>query len=254
MFQKDKLKEANPERRKHKRSDYEAMISHEILTDDTIHTGKMLNISQGGLYFESDQTIFKGDEILIKVTMLSDEPDCYEQFPVEIEIIWQRDLNNSAYKYGYGGKYILENEFISRETYSPDLESRGWADSRLEDRNDPRRHPRRLLNQSLLIKYRDQIHKGFIRNISLGGAFIETGGDFLLGTEIDLVISQGNPKKNSKLKGKVVRFSPKGFAVSFAKPPRSNRDEVDRNTARAPDRDNRNARTPGLSSTRPFEF
>ena len=47
----------------------------------------MYNFSRGGLYFESDQTIFKGDEILIKVLMLSNEPDSYEQFPIDIEIL-----------------------------------------------------------------------------------------------------------------------------------------------------------------------
>ena len=124
MMREDEISDDNGERRRHRRTNYEAMISHEILTDDTIHTGKMLNISKGGLYFESDQTIFKGDEILIKVLMLSDEPDSYEHFPVDVEIIWRRELNKPDYKFGYGGRYILENAFISRDAYSPDRQSR----------------------------------------------------------------------------------------------------------------------------------
>ena len=231
------------------------MISHEILTDDTIHTGKMLNISKGGLYFESDQTIFKGDEILIKVLMLSDEPDSYEHFPVDVEIIWRRELNKPDYKFGYGGRYILENDFISRDAYSPDRQSRGLPDNRIGDGKDPRNHPRKPLNQSMLIKYKNQTHEGFIRNISLGGALIETRGDFVLGTDVELVISQAKVKKNSKVKARVVRFSPKGFAVSFAgRPARQNRDAEARNTGKKPGRRNTTGRTPGLSSQAPFEF
>ena len=259
MFQTGKDKDANTERRKYRRSNYEAMVSHEILTDDKIHTGKMLNFSRGGIYFESDQVIYKGDEILLKVLMLSNRPDDYEQFPIDVEIIWVRELNRSAYKYGYGGKYVLVNDFLHAGNYSPDPQGRDFPEDRIENGEDPRSYPRKRLNQSLSVKYKDQTHKGFVRNISLGGALLETEGEFLLGTDIELVIPEGRLKNKSRVKARVVRFSPKGFAVSFAKSPaRPNRSTKDRSTAKKPARKStipeKTKKTPRLSNELPFEF
>lgn len=217
MFPKRNISDANIERRKHGRSDYEVMISHEILTDDKIQTGKMFNFSKGGLYFESDQLIYTGDEILIKVPMLSNQLDNYEQLPIDVEIIWRHELENSAFEYGYGGRYVLENEYIDNETHPSELQSRDLPDYRIEDVEDPRNHPRRPLNQLLLIKYKNQVHKGLIKDLSSGGAFIETRSDFHLGTEIELVIAEGKVSEKTIVKGQVVRFSPKGFAVSFTR-------------------------------------
>jgi len=259
MFRKSKIAEVNIDRRRHRRSSYEAIIAHEILTDDIIHSGKMFNFSKGGLYFESDQTVYQGDEILIKVLMLSNEPDNPEQFPFDIEIIWHRDLKNSAYKYGYGGKYIFENEFIEKGTDTSEMKSQSLRDNQIEDKKDPREHPRKFHNQSLLIKYKNQIHKGLIRNISSGGAFIETKGSFSLGTVIKLVISEGEVQKKSKLTCKIVRFSPEGFAVSFAKKSvQQNSNDTGLNNIRKSESrskdDNKVKSTPDFSNEMPFRF
>ena len=57
--------ELKTERRKHKRLKYEARIFHNILSLGIIHTGKLYNLSFDGLYFESDQTLYSGEEINI---------------------------------------------------------------------------------------------------------------------------------------------------------------------------------------------
>jgi Tfp pilus assembly protein PilZ len=217
MFPKSKITDVNIERREHKRTNYTAMISHEILTDENIQTSKMFNFSKGGLYFESDQTIHPGDKILIKLLRLPDEPDNYEQFPFGIEIIWHRDLQNSDFRYGYGAKYTFDNVFVDKGTNTSEYESQILHDNQIEDEKDPRQEPRRCHNQPLHIRYNNQIYKGIIRNISLGGAFIETKCKFSLGTVIKLVVSEGAVRKKSKLKGRIVRFSQEGFAVNFAK-------------------------------------
>ncbi len=259
MVQEGKIRDVDGERRKHRRSNFETLICHEILTDDEIHTGKMYNFSRGGLYFESDQTIFRGDEILIKVLMLSNDPDSYEQFPIDVQIIWQRDLKASAYKYGYGGRYVLENEFIDRKTYAPELQTPDSPAEQSEDNKDPRNHPRKILNQSLLIRHKGQIHKGLLRNLSSGGAYIETSGKFILGTDVELVISAGKTNKKSKKNGKVVRFSRKGIAVCFAgSSARRTRNDSNRNTPRPSETrnriDNGTGGRPGFSNEMPFEF
>jgi Tfp pilus assembly protein PilZ len=259
MFPKSKITGVNIERRKHKRTNYEAMISHEILTDENIQTGKMFNFSKGGVYFESDQTIYPGDEILIKLLKLPDEPDNYEQFPFGIEIIWHRDLQNSIFRYGYGGKYILDNVLIEKGTDIPEFESQSLHDNQIEDEKDPRENPRRLHNQSLLIKYNNQIYKGIIRNISSGGAFIETKCKFSLGTVIKLFISEGTVRKNSKLKGRIVRFSQEGFAVSLAKRSgQEHRNDSDRRSVTKPGSRSKNENkvkgTPESLDEMPFEF
>ena len=259
MLPKNKISEASIERRKHGRSDYVVLISHEILTDDEIHTGKMFNFSRTGLYFESDQLIYTGDEILIKVPMLSNGLDNYEQLPIDVEIIYRRDLENSAFKYGYGGRYVFENEFIDNSTYPPELQSRDLPDNQMEDVEDPRNHPRRPLNQSLLIKHKNQIHKGLIRDISSCGAFIETRSEFRLGTDIELVFSEGKVNAKTIVTGKVVRFSLKGFAVRFTRgSAQRNRNATDRNDIGKPANKNRiDSGTKGIAgypNEMPFEF
>jgi len=174
MFPQSKKTDANIERRRHKRTDYMALISHEILTVENIQTSKMFNFSKGGLYFESDQTFYPGDKISIKLLKLPDEPDDYEQFPFSIEIIWHLDLRNSVFRHGYGAKYIFDNIFIDKGADKPEFESQSLQDKQIENEKDPRKYVRRSHNQALLIKYNNQIYKGIIRNISSGGAFIET--------------------------------------------------------------------------------
>ncbi len=58
--------DSNSERRIYRRFVCETDISHDLLAHSHIYKGKLQNFSKGGLYFESDQSIFPGEEVFIK--------------------------------------------------------------------------------------------------------------------------------------------------------------------------------------------
>ena len=63
---------------------------------------------------------------------------------------------------------------------------------------DPRKYPRKPCLKSVLFNCGDQQYTGLIKNISRGGAFIETADKFFFGQSIELLIpnsriDQGKP-------------------------------------------------------------
>ena len=94
------------ERRKHRRIKYEAVISHDVSNNGNIYPGKMFNFSKGGLYFESDQTIYPGEDIFVGLTIHAASPGKEKQLLFEVKILWQEALEESARCCGYGGEFL----------------------------------------------------------------------------------------------------------------------------------------------------
>ena len=94
------------ERRRHQRFRYEALVSHDVSTDDNTHAGKMFNFCKGGLYFESDQNIYPGEDIFIGLANAADFPGKDTQLVFEVKIIWYKELADSAFRYGFGGRFL----------------------------------------------------------------------------------------------------------------------------------------------------
>jgi hypothetical protein len=92
----------NRERRIYRRFVYEADISHDLLAHNHIYKGKLRNFSKDGLYFESDQSIFPGEEVFIKFQNQPDSinDDIVAQLPFGVKIVWQKDLLNSLFRFG----------------------------------------------------------------------------------------------------------------------------------------------------------
>jgi Tfp pilus assembly protein PilZ len=61
---------------------------------------------------------------------------------------------------------------------------------------------------------------GHLRNLSMGGAFIETDHDEkpVVGQEIELTIPFRSRRNHLKITGEIVRIRPDGFGVRFIKP------------------------------------
>ena len=82
-------------------------------------------------------------------------------------------------------------------------------------KRDQRRHPRTPC--SIITEYmvENQIHKDLMKNISLGGAFIESPRTF----PVDLVVSQSFFFPNFEIpirsNSKIVWTDPRGFGVQF---------------------------------------
>ena len=82
---------------------------------------------------------------------------------------------------------------------------------------DQRNHPR--IACSIITEYRalDQIHKDTIKNISLGGAYIDSTHRFALNLEIYQSFFIPNFEIPIQTKSKIIWADPNGFGVQFEK-------------------------------------
>ncbi len=207
----------NIERRNHRRFEYEADISHDLLAQSNIHKGKLYNFSKGGLYFESNQTIYEGEEVFIK---FENQPsiineDILSQLPFCVKIVWQKDLPDSSFRRGYGVQYLDNNDSLVKNIKIPEIEQEHLQDKNPETEKDPREYPRRLYHKTLQLSYKNQNYKGEFKNISRSGVFIKTDIKFTAGKQVRIIIPGSKIRKNLKLKGWIVRINTEGFGVKF---------------------------------------
>jgi hypothetical protein len=193
------------EKRLHKRVNRDSMVTLESLQIGVDEDTRMVNCSDNGLYFESDQFLQPGDEIFIEVeNFLDDQTDPY--LCHHAKIIWGRRLNNAAYDFGYGAAYVrLVNDQNSTD-----------ADS--EQSTELRRHPRHRITKRVYFRFEKKPYKGIIRDISRNGCFIENHAFLNVGYTLNLAIPGTKFVKNNMLKVEIVRLSPIGVGAVFKGP------------------------------------
>ena len=94
------------ERRRSERIDYKSAIIHNTNPPDFFYSGTMFNFSTGGLYFESNEDLLKGDEISVSI---KEPPPPFKKNSdqyIDVKIMWAKDLQDSSYQVGYGAKLI----------------------------------------------------------------------------------------------------------------------------------------------------
>ena len=81
-----------------------------------------------------------------------------------------------------------------------------------------RAHERKTYAAEVLFSHNERMYSGHMRNISLGGAFIETlhAGKFSVGDTVILSIPFTSGKKHIKREGRIKWLNPHGFAVAFS--------------------------------------
>ena len=230
---KRQILKSNNERRYHKRFKYEAFISHDVTSNDTIHPGKIFNFSKGGLYFQSDESIKPGEEVFVGLTTDSDSAEHDTQLLFEVRIVWQQALKDTPYRFGYGGRFLnssdsfLENpELLKLEQQTPTS-----ADGVLAAEKDSRKYKRRFYNKRLYFIYKNLKFIGLVANISRGGALIETEVKFSLGESLKLIVPLGKSGKDAQVKGWIVRICLRRVGVSFERRSgQERRSDLDRRT------------------------
>jgi len=100
-----------------KRFKYEATIWHDNLFPEIFYETKMRNLSQGGIYFESDQTLYAGEKIYIAIKDPSASDNDYKDC-VQVEIKWRKILTDSKFQYGYGAQF-MDSRNILLESIDP---------------------------------------------------------------------------------------------------------------------------------------
>ena len=219
------------ERRRHKRFKYEALLSHDVSTNDLIHAGKLHNFSKGGLYFESDQTIYPGQDIFVGLVIHADSPGKDTQLLFEVKIVWHKQLRDSDYSYGYGGRFLTSHDSVNETGQIVPFEKKDSPAEDLQDEYDSRKHRRRPYNNYLRFTYDNDEYKGLVTNIGRGGVFIVTKEKLVLGGRIKLVLPGSKTRKEVWVSGWVVWISSDGIGVSFERRSgRERRSDLDRRT------------------------
>ena len=223
----------NLERRKYKRFEYEAVISHDILSKKTVYSGKIYNLSKGGLYFESDQIIYPGEQVCLEIVSHADPADNNVHLFYGVQITWHCQLKNSYLGHGFGARFVSPDHSLVKNMDVTRFEKSAPPEKNLKNEKDPRQYIRRPYNKRLLFTYNQRAYKGLVTDLSHGGAFIETGNRFALGRPIDMVIPGSKIRDDATLKGWVIRLAPNGVGVRFDKRSgRERRCDLDRRTGR----------------------
>ena len=148
------------EKRHHHRINQNTMVTLESLEIGMDNNTRMLNYSDEGLYFESDQFLSPGTEIFIRMENLTDDPTeshlCHHA-----KVVWGKKLNNRPNAYGYGAKYVkISNKQNSSQTDS-------------DQKKELRKHPRKYCAKPASFRFGNKSYDGFISDISRNGCFIE---------------------------------------------------------------------------------
>ena len=205
------------ERRKYRRFVYEADITHDILAHNNVYRGKLYNFSKGGLYFESDQTIYPGEEVFIK---FEDQPgleknDIMAHLPFGVEVVWQNILPDSSFRYGYGANYIDSSDSLVKSVQIAENRQKYSQETVPDAEKDPREYPRRQYHKTLKLRYKSKNYRGEFKNISRGGVFIKSDIKFMVGKRIRIIIPGSKIRRDLALKGWIVRINAEGFGVKF---------------------------------------
>ena len=202
------------DQRRSRRLRCEAVIWHNNLLPEIFYNAKMYNLSKEGVYFESDQIIYPGEDIYIGLKN-SSSPIKDNTDHIHVEIKWRKDLHNASFRFGYGARLINPINSLAISMAKANFHQPNSQVSAFKNKKDPRKHPRKPYRRVFFFTSTNKHYKGLITNISRGGAHIITREKFYLGQMIQLVIPGDKQKKDVKLKGWVVRLSPEGLGVRF---------------------------------------
>ena len=98
-------------------------------------------------------------------------------------------------------KKTIENSKICKSCYQR-------LDCDILPRQEYGKHPRKRYSKPVIFTSMNQLYKGYLSNISGGGAFIETRGQFKAGQIIKFIIPGTKIGEGIKLKGEVQHFNP----------------------------------------------
>jgi len=202
------------DQRKNKRLRCEAVLWHDNLLPEIYYNAKMYNLSKTGVYFESDQIIYPGEDIYIGLED-STSPVNGNKEHIRVEIKWRKDLQNASFRFGYGAKVIDPIDTLVKSIDKAKLRRQSTQGPVIKHKRDPRKHQRKPYRKAMFFSSKSRNYKGLITNISRGGAYIITRNKFYLGQMIQLVIPGDKKNKDVKLNGWVVRLSPEGLGVRF---------------------------------------
>ena len=162
----------------------------------------IMNYSGKGSYIETNCPLQLGEEIYIGIISPPHHSSFGEYECYRATIIRRQKSLYTAYKYGYGIKYIFEHD-VQNTKYQKFIPIKNL-----------RKSLRKPYPLDIFFLFNNQLVEGSIRNISPNGAFIETQKSFSGGEIVELnKIKRKND--NGRLKGEVVWHNAKGIGIQF---------------------------------------
>jgi hypothetical protein len=188
-------------KRRNTRIYYCAPITIEESGVPFLYRARLVNYSISGVYFETDLLLYPEANVYIGIEDSTHQlfsEDCGSFF---VEIIWRKRLNDISFNYGYGAKIAFDQ---------PHQKLQSSSHVKLKEL---RIYPRRTSRKPAYFSFENKYYQGVIKNISRGGAFIESEAKFSNGDKLKLVV-QG-VGKYALLKGEVMHFNLSGFGIKF---------------------------------------
>jgi hypothetical protein len=185
-----------------KRTTFTTPLQVKDLSSGEIHEAKMLDYSDGGISFASDGFFEKGTSLYFGILyppnyLISRVFEYYRG-----QVMWRKDLKQSAFGYGYGIQLVSETR--------PQKSESNDAKVRKESRN----HPRRPFIRPLRFGTQKKVYNGSTKNISASGVFITTNEKLEIGQTLKLNL----PLKKGKMVGavgQIVWVDDEGFGLKF---------------------------------------
>jgi hypothetical protein len=87
---------------------------------------------------------------------------------------------------------------------------------RKREPNGKRKHKRKPFYNIVDYATRDGFHKDFLKDLSVGGVFIETNFPFSVGQDISMIFTPLKAQKKIKIVGKIIRLGEDGIGVKFS--------------------------------------
>ena len=232
------------EQRNSKRFKYEAVIWHNNILPGVLYKAKIYNLSKGGLYFETDQSMYPGEKIHIAKIHIATKTkgtgpdrvairwqDKNAKYFDPIQIIWRKELEDSQFRFGYGAEFTRPDGTLAKLIIESTVDTQNDESEAWEYKKDPRELSRENYRKGITFSSKNKSYQGYISNINRVGAFIETGDAFSIGQVIKLVVPGDGLFKSLKLSGCVIRLEPNGIGVRFDKRSgRERRKDIDRRT------------------------
>jgi hypothetical protein len=178
------------ERRSEARLYYRAHLIIEESGVCFIHRARLVNFNDRGLYFQTDFLLQSGAKVCIGIYDPDKSLFSKNYVRLIVEIKWRNRLTDISFNYGYGALEIHN-----------------------DGPKDLRKHPRKTFSKSAYFASKNKYHEGVIKNLSCGGAFVETKTIFSNGDELKLVVP--GPNKYIQIRCKIIHFNQTGFGVKF---------------------------------------
>ena len=181
--------EQYPERRSESRLYHKTPITIEESGICFLYRARLTNFSGRGVYFETDLLLQPRAKVCIGIHDSSKRFFSEDLVRLVVEIIWRNRLTKS-FAYGYGAKEVLYDELKGQ-----------------------RKDPRKTFSKLIYFAAQNKYYEGVIKNLSPGGAFIETKAKLLNKAEIKIVVP--GPNKYLLMKGDIIHSKQDGFGVKF---------------------------------------